>query len=113
MITYADVDSTLYGVASKYAAESQGIIAGSDEKKGAARGKSRSRLEKMAETAGILAGDVIHNKPQIEIRGSWTIVPISRKESDIANDVEVKSGLFKTYISSIQVGTKYHFRFAK
>ena len=111
METYQDIAFKLYSVALKYATESKGMIGGGELK--TIPDRSRSRLENIAATAGILAADVICNKPQIEMQGSRTVVPISRKEPDISNDINVKIGLFKNYIASIQSRTRYRFRFAR
>ena len=66
METYQEIASRLYSVAFKYLAESQGRINGSNGTKKVTE-KSRPRLEILAATAGILASDVIVNKPQLSM----------------------------------------------
>lgn len=63
-------------------------------------------------TAGILATDVLLNKPQIYETPQKKHVRISKKKSDIAKELGFNVAIFDIYVSSINSRTGYSFKLA-
>ena len=111
MNTYKDVARSLYAVAILYLNESEGRIEGGERR--VIHGQNGSRLEKMAMMTGLLALDVLINMPTIKETPNKRIVPISQTQNNLAKIIDVKPGVFLSYLSGVQARTKYYFRFSK